>query len=214
MHWPIYISQPKIEKQIYCWSQFCLSRLLCTNWHYITKVLIYNKVPWDMQKKSERGFIFHCPNRCNGVFHNIIFLPNLYNVCIKLLQTAVWLKSDDNFMLHFWSLFKKRFCSCTEPHLASSSKIHLEFCVQFWFQYQRKFLLWWKFNKHSSKWFVWCQDMHQEWLAQLGLYSPEFRRMRGYLIKAYIILIGPERIHTGKIFLVVQSWRAGFTMWQ
>ena len=82
---------------------------------------------------------------------------------------------------------------------------HLEYCVQFWSPFLRKDVL---ALEGVQRRFIRLIPgmsglMYEGRLTRLGLFSLEFRRMRGDLIETYTILTGLDRIDRGKMFLMV-----------
>ena len=73
---------------------------------------------------------------------------------------------------------------------------HLENCEQFWAPYLRKVVL--ALERVQRRFTRMIPEMenlsYEERLRTLGLYSLEFRRMRGDLIESYRILQGLDRV--------------------
>ena len=79
---------------------------------------------------------------------------------------------------------------------------HLEYCVQFWCPYLRKDVL--AIEGAQQRFTRLIPGMaglsYEERLSRLGLYSLEFRRMRGDLIETYKILTGLDRVDSERMF--------------
>ena len=88
-------------------------------------------------------------------------------------------------------------------------RLHLENCEQFWAPYLRKDVL--ALERVQRRFMRMIPGMkgltHEERLRTLGLYSMEFRRMRGDLIETYRILKGLDRVDVGKMFPLVGETR-------
>jgi len=82
---------------------------------------------------------------------------------------------------------------------------HLEYCAQFWSPYLRKDIL--ALEAVQRRFTRLIPEMrglpYEERLSRLGLYSLEFRRMRGDLIETYKIMKGIDKIEAGKLFPLV-----------
>ena len=79
---------------------------------------------------------------------------------------------------------------------------HLEYCVQFWSPYLRKVILALEgVQRRFTRLIPELRGLaYEERLSRLGLYSLEFRRMRGDLIETYKIMKGIDKIEAGKLF--------------
>ena len=79
---------------------------------------------------------------------------------------------------------------------------HLEYCVQFWCPYLRKDILALEAVQRRFTRLIPGMGglMYDQRLRRLGLYSLEFRRMRGDLIETYKIVKGLDRVDAGRMF--------------
>ena len=79
---------------------------------------------------------------------------------------------------------------------------HLEYCVQFWSPHLRKDVLAMEgVQQRFTRLIPGMAGMtYEERLGRLGLYSLEFRRMRGDLIETYKILAGLDRLDSERMF--------------
>ena len=88
---------------------------------------------------------------------------------------------------------------------------HLEYCVQFWFPYLRKDILALEGVQRTFTSLI--PELrglaYEERLSRLGLYSLEFRRMRGDLIETYKIMKGIDKIEGGRLFPLAGETRTG-----
>ena len=91
---------------------------------------------------------------------------------------------------------------------------HLEYCVQFWSPNLRKDIL--AIEGVQRRFTRLISGMagltYDERMGRLGLYSLEFRRMRGDLIETYKILKGLDRLDAGKMFPMLGSPEPGVTV--
>ena len=73
---------------------------------------------------------------------------------------------------------------------------HLEYCAQFWSPYLRKDILALEVvQRRFTRLIPELRGLdYEERLSRLGLYSLEFRRMRGDLIETYKIMKGIDRV--------------------
>uniref|UniRef100_UPI00398ECED7 nucleotide-binding oligomerization domain-containing protein 1-like isoform X3 n=1 Tax=Pristiophorus japonicus TaxID=55135 RepID=UPI00398ECED7 len=88
-------------------------------------------------------------------------------------------------------------------------KPHLEYCVQFWSPNLRKDILAVEgVQRRFTRLIPRMAGLtYEERLDQLGLYSLEFRRMRGHLIETYKILTVLDRLDAGRMFLMLGKSR-------
>ena len=92
---------------------------------------------------------------------------------------------------------------------------HLEHCVQFWSPNLRKDIL--VIEAVQRRFTRLIPGMaglsYEERLKRLGLYSLEFRRMRGNLIETYKIIKGLDKLDAGKMFpMFVKSRTRGHSL--
>ena len=85
----------------------------------------------------------------------------------------------------------------------------LEYCVQFWAPYLRKDIL--ALEGVQRRFIRLIPEMrgldYEERLSRLGLYSLEFRRMRGDLKETYKIMKGMDRVGVERFFLLRKDSR-------
>ena len=82
---------------------------------------------------------------------------------------------------------------------------HQEYCVQFWCLYLRKDVLATEGMQQRLTRLIpgmACLS-YEEGLSRLGLYSLEFRRVRGGLIETYKIRTGLDKIDSERMFPIV-----------
>ena len=86
---------------------------------------------------------------------------------------------------------------------------HLEYCVQFWSPYLRKEILTLEeVQRRLTRLIPELRGLaYEERLRRLGLYSLEFRRMRGDLIETYKIMKGTNKMEAGKLFSLAGETR-------
>ncbi|XP_072107366.1 uncharacterized protein [Mobula birostris] len=79
---------------------------------------------------------------------------------------------------------------------------HLEYCGQFWSPYLRKDVLTLeRVQRRFTRMIPGMRGLrYEEHLSALGLYSLEFRRMRGDLIETFRMLKGMDRVDVAKLF--------------
>ena len=86
---------------------------------------------------------------------------------------------------------------------------HLEYCVQFWSPYLRKDVL--ALEGVQRRFTRLIPEMrglaYEERLSRLGLYSLEFRRLRGDLIETYKIMKGLDRVEAARLFPLTTETR-------
>ena len=79
---------------------------------------------------------------------------------------------------------------------------HLEYCVQFWSPNLRKDIIAIEgVQRRFTRLIPGMSGLsYDQRLHRLGLYSLEFRRLRGDLIETYKILKGLDRLDAGRLF--------------
>ena len=97
-------------------------------------------------------------------------------------------------------------CNCKLQVLV---RPHLEYCVQFWCHYLREDVLVIEgIQRRFTRLIPGMSGLsYEERLSRLGLYSLEFRRVRGKLIETYKILTGLDRIDSERMFPMVGESR-------
>ena len=86
---------------------------------------------------------------------------------------------------------------------------HLEYCEQFWAPYLRKDVLALEgVQRRFTRMIPGMKGLsYEERLRSLGLYSMEFRRMRGDRIEIYRILRSLDRVDVDRMFPLVEKTR-------
>ena len=86
---------------------------------------------------------------------------------------------------------------------------HLEYCLQFWCPYLRKDVLALEGEQRRFTRLIpgMASLSYEERLSWLGLYSLEFRKVKGDLIETYKILTGLDRVDSEKMFPMVGEFR-------
>ncbi|XP_051876029.1 RNA-directed DNA polymerase from mobile element jockey isoform X1 [Pristis pectinata] len=86
---------------------------------------------------------------------------------------------------------------------------HLEYCAQFWAPHLRKAVLTLeRVQRRFTRMIPGMKGLtYEERFLALGLYSLEYRRMRGDLIATFKILIGKDRVNVARLFPLVGESR-------